>query len=153
MTDTSPGRQADMDDVGCEAAVAVRLPMLLIGPRRSTDDLIRHMQPRLARPVIEVACDAGVKTTGLDDAGTVVLQDIADLGPADQQVLLRWLEKKAAQRPLVISTSSRGLYLLVGAGRFSEHLYYRLNSVYLDCTNAAIVARPITAAMPFTQPR
>ena len=58
--------------------------------------------------------------------------------PADQQRLLQWLEE-APQRPQIISTSSRALYPLVGAGRFSEDLYYRLNSVYLDCTNPTII--------------
>ena len=96
------------------------------------------MQPRLALPVIEVACDAGLKTTALDDAGTVVLHDVEHLRPADQQRLLQWLED-APQRPQIISKSSRALYPLVCAGRFSEDLYYRLNSVYLDCTNPTII--------------
>jgi hypothetical protein len=68
----------------------------------------------------------------------VVLHDVEHLRPADQQRLLQWLEE-APQRPQIISTSSRALYPLVCAGRFSESLYYRLNSVYLDCTNPTIV--------------
>jgi len=138
MTDTRRARHADMNAEPWEAAVAVRLPMLLTGPGRTTDDWIHHMQPRLALPVIEVACDAGLKTTALDDAGTVILHDVEHLRPADQQRLLRWLED-APQRPQIISTSSCALYPLVGAGRFSEKLYYRLNSMYLDCTNPTII--------------
>ena len=64
------------------------------------------MQRRLALPVIDVACIAGVKTTALDDAGTVILYDIEHLRPADQYRLLRWLEK-APRRLHIISTSSR----------------------------------------------
>ena len=131
------GRRADMN-ADWEAALAGRLPMLLTGPARSTDDWIRHMQPRLAPPVIEVACDAGLKTTALDDAGTVVLHDVEHLRHADQQRLLRWLEARR-QRPPIISTSSLAPYPLVGAGRFSENLYYRLNTVYLDCTYPTII--------------
>ncbi|MGH6689100.1 MAG: PEGA domain-containing protein [Gammaproteobacteria bacterium] len=121
-----------------EAAVAGRLPMLLTGPGRTTDDWIHHMQPRLPLPVIEIACDAGVKTTALDDAGTVVLHDVEHLRPLDQHRLLRWFEE-TPRRAQIISTSSCALYPLVGAGRFSENLYYRLNSVYLDCTNPMII--------------
>ena len=137
MTDTCRGRHADMN-ADRDAAVAGRLPLLLTGPRSTTEDWIHHMQPRLALPLIEVACDAGVKTTGLDNAGTVVLHDVEHLRPADQRRLLRWLEK-GPERPHIISTSSRALYPLVGAGQFSESLYYRLNCVYLDCTTPAII--------------
>lgn len=137
MTDTWRTRHADMN-ADWEAAVAGRLPVLLTGPGSTTDDWLRDMQPRLALPVVEVECDADVKTTGLDYAGTVVLHDVEHLGAADQQRLLQWLEE-APQRPQVISTSSRALYPLVCAGRFSESLYYRLNSVYLDCTNPTII--------------
>jgi PEGA domain-containing protein/sigma-54-interacting transcriptional regulator len=138
MRDTCRARHADLNAEPWQAAVAVRLPMLLTGPRNTTDGWIHHMQSRLALPVIEVACDAGVKMTALDDAGTVVLHDVEHLRPADQRRLLRWLDE-APQRPQIISTSSRALYPLVGAGRFSENLYYRLNSVYLDCMNPTIV--------------
>ena len=137
MTDTWRGRHADMN-ADWEAAVAGRLPVLLTGPASTTDDWIHRMQPRLALPVVEVACDADVKTTALDDAGTVVLHDVEHLRPADQQRLLQWLEE-APHRPQIVSTSSRALYPLVCAGRFSENLYYRLNSVYLDCTNPTII--------------
>ena len=136
MTDMWRASHADMNAELWEA-VAVRLPILLTGPRSTTDDWIHHLQRRLALPVIEVACDAGLRTTALDDAGTVVLHDVERLRPADQLRLLQWLEEP--QRAQIISTSSRTLYPLVGAGRFLEDLYYRLNSVYLDRTNPTII--------------
>ena len=138
MTDTRRARHADWNAEPWEAAVASRFPMLLTGPGSTTDDWIHHMQSRLALPVIEVACDADVETTALDDAGTVVLYDVEHLRPADQQRLLLWLEE-APRRPQIISTSSRALFPLVCAGRFSESLYYRLNTVYLECTNPTII--------------
>lgn len=137
MTDTCRGHHADMH-ADWDAAVASQLSVLLTGPGSTTADWIHHMRPRLALPVIEVACDAGVRTTGLDYAGTVVLHDVEHLRPADQRRVLRWLEK-TPHRPQIISTSSCALYPLVGAGRFSENLYYRLNSVYLDCTQPTIL--------------
>ena len=137
MTDMCRANHADMNAEPWEDAVAARLPILLTGAGTTTDAWLHRMQPELALPVIEVACDAGVKTTALDDAGTVILRDVEHLRPAEQKRLLRWLEK-ASQRPHVISTSSRALYPLVRAGRFSEDLYYRLNSMYLDCTNPTI---------------
>ena len=136
MTDTGRPRRADLN-ADLEAAVASRLPTLLTGPRSTTDDWIHYMEPRLARPIIEVACDAGFKTTALNGAGTVILHDVEGLRPADQLRLLQWLQ--APDRPQIISTSSRALYPLVSAGRLSEDLYYRLNGVYLDGTSATIV--------------
>ena len=137
MADTCRASHADMN-ADCEAAVARRLPILLTGPRNTTGNWIHHIQHRLALPVIEVACDAGVKTTALAHAGTVILHDVEQLRRGDQQRLLRWLEK-APHRPQIISTSSRELCPLVGAGGFSESLYYRLNSVHLDCRNPTII--------------
>jgi hypothetical protein len=58
MTDMWHASHADMN-ADWEAAVAGRLPMLLTGPGSTTDEWIHHMQPRLALPVIEVACVAG----------------------------------------------------------------------------------------------
>lgn len=138
MTDMCRGRHADMSAEPWEAAVAVRLPILLTGPTTTTDVWIHQIQPRLALPVIDVPCIAGVDTAALDDAGTVILHDIEHLRPPDQKRLLRWLEK-APHRPHLISTSSRALYPQVRAGRFSEDLYYRLNSVYLNGTSPTIV--------------
>jgi hypothetical protein len=131
-------RHADMNAEPWEAAVAARLPILLTGPTATTDAWIHQIQRRLALPVIDVPCVAGVNTAALDDAGTVILHDIEHLRPADQKRLLWWLEK-ASHRPHIIGTSSRALYPLVRAGRFSEDLYYRLNSVYIDGTNPTIV--------------
>jgi hypothetical protein len=136
MTDTCRPRRAELNE-DLEAAVASRLPTLLTGPKNTTDDWIHYVEPRLARPVIEIACGAGVKMTALAGAGTVIFHDVEALRPADQLRLLRWFQ--APHRPQVISTSSRALYPLVRAGRLSEDLYYRLNGVYLDGTNATIV--------------
>jgi len=138
MTDMWRERHADMNAEPWEAAVAARLPILLTGPTATADAWIHQIQRRLALPVIDVPCVAGVNTAALDDAGTVILHDIEHLRPADQKRLLWWLEK-APHRPHIISTSSRALYPLVRAGRFSEDLYYRLNSVYIDGTNPTIV--------------
>ena len=138
MTDRCCANRPDMNTEPWEDAVAIRLPMLLTGPGSTTDNWIHLMEPRLALPVIEVACDAGLETAALHDAGTVVLHDVERLRSADQKRLLRWLEK-APQRPQIVSTSSRALYPLVRAGRFSENLYYRLNVVYLDGTNPTII--------------
>ena len=120
MNDTGRLVRADLN-ADLEAAVASRLPTLLTGPHSTTDDWIHHVEPRLARPVIEVACAAGLKTTALDGFRTVILHDVEQLRPMDQQRLLRWLE--TPHRSQIISTSSRALYPLVRAGRFSEDLY------------------------------
>ena len=76
------------------------------------------------------------------EGGTVFLDEIGDIGPGLQQILLRVLEngeiqpvgsgerKKVAVR--VVAATNRNLEQLVKEGRFREDLYYRINVVAID---------------------
>jgi len=71
------------------------------------------------------------------DGGTVFLDEIAEMVPALQAKLLRFLEEKTFKRVggahditvdvRVIAATNRNLEEQVKAGRFREDLYYRLN--------------------------
>ncbi len=76
------------------------------------------------------------------EGGTIFLDEIGDIGPGLQQILLRVLEngeiqpvgsgerKKVAVR--VVAATNRNLEQLVKEGRFREDLYYRINVVAID---------------------
>jgi transcriptional regulator with PAS, ATPase and Fis domain len=75
--------------------------------------------------------------------GTVFLDEIGDMGPRMQGVLLRFLETGEIRRvgsdgpPIhvdvrIISATNRDLYDLVKRGEFREDLYYRIHVVHLD---------------------
>lgn len=73
------------------------------------------------------------------DGGTVFLDEIADMSPAMQSKMLRFLQEGEI-RPIgsnqvikvdvrVISASNKDLNVLIAEGKFREDLFYRLNGV------------------------
>ena len=78
----------------------------------------------------------------LAHGGTVFLDEVGELQPDLQVKLLRVLEKRAFYRigggePVqvdvrVLAATNRDLEAMVGAGRFRQDLYYRLNVVSLE---------------------
>ncbi len=75
------------------------------------------------------------------DRGTLLLDEISEMGPGAQAALLRVLEERCVRRvggseeiPVdvrVIAVSNRALEDEIAAGRFRADLYYRLNVVRL----------------------
>ena len=65
------------------------------------------------------------------DCGTLVIHDVDGLDPAEQRVLLTWLERRT-NRVRVITTATYDLFTLVQAGVFLDQLYYRLNTIVID---------------------
>ena len=64
-------------------------------------------------------------------SATLVIRNTATLSIGAQNAILEWLTVIGEQRR-VISTSSSPLFPLVKKGRFSAHLYYRLNIIKVD---------------------
>jgi hypothetical protein len=65
--------------------------------------------------------------------GTMILHDVGAMNHEDQLRLLEWSEQ-AAGRTQIVSTAPAPLMPLVRAGVFSDRLYYRLNTVFVDAT-------------------
>ena len=77
------------------------------------------------------------------DRGTIFLDEIGDMGPRMQALLLRFLETGELRRVgsdtqaihvdvRVISATNRNLFDLVKRGEFREDLYYRIHVVQLE---------------------
>jgi DNA-binding NtrC family response regulator len=139
--------------------------VLLTGESGTGKDLaakvIHYNSERAPRPFMNITCsalpdtlleselfghergaftDARQQKTGLlesAEGGTVFLDEIAEMVPALQAKLLRFLEEKAFKRiggaadirvdVRVIAATNRNLEEAVQQGKFREDLYYRLN--------------------------
>ncbi len=76
------------------------------------------------------------------DGGTLFLDEIGEISPAIQVKLLRFLQEKTFERVggnetikvdvRVIAATNRDLASEIGAGKFREDLYYRLNVVNVE---------------------
>jgi hypothetical protein len=98
-----------------EAVPAVAAPVLAVlrGHLRAP---IHEYNPNAGNPVPEPT------------EGTLILLEVASLGPRQQAKLLRWLTDRHGSVQ-VASTSSEPLFPLVERGAFDAALYYRLNVV------------------------
>jgi transcriptional regulator of aromatic amino acid metabolism len=102
---------------------------LLCGPLPVLNAALSALQPHLGTPI--------QKSSGSDfslpriSAGTLILEQVANCSAFEQEALLVWLDAIARQVQ-VIATADLCLFDLVERGRFSDRLYYRLNTVHLD---------------------
>src|SRR5262245_40240876 len=96
--------------------------------------------------VAPVVCwDAGTTDLPADTIGSLIIHNVANLTPANQQRLLEWLSNQDRRRS-VIATSIEPFYRNVESGLFSDGLYYRLNTV-----TSCWIGNPIPAT-PGTRP-
>jgi two-component system nitrogen regulation response regulator GlnG len=138
MAGNGPAMQELFKQIGAVAARA--MPVLVLGETGSGKELtaraIHAHGPRAARRFVAVA--AAALSDGLDDAtataadtGTLFLDEIADLPPAAQPRLLRFLDDPTAGgRRLdvrLITATQRDLQDLSRRGEFRPDLLHRLN--------------------------
>jgi len=125
------------------------VPVLLLAERgagkQAAAERIHHLSQQRNGAFRVVSCaDIPEKSLGANGggdglfaAGTVYLEEIADLSPAAQARLLDTLAELEGEnathgkRARLICGSSRDLELEVKAGRFREDLYYRVSGVCL----------------------
>jgi hypothetical protein len=98
--------------------------LLLIGDARR---ILSEVQAVLAESVIEFSADLAVRLTG-----TCVVCEAEYLTQEQQSALVNRLDQEPPLR--VVAISNVRLYPLVELNRFDEILYYRLNTIVLDCT-------------------
>ena len=141
-------RQRDVDawqlsiDIDLELARSTGVNVLIVGPDPGTEELVRRLLPRGESEVVVRCHDGQLRlpspALGTDpgtdlgtDLGTIVIREVDALSSAEQYRLLQWLDATAERGPIV-STASAPLLPLVEAGMFSEVLFYRLNTIYID---------------------
>jgi Sigma-54 interaction domain len=106
-----------------------RSNVMLVGSVASTESVLLALQPAFAAPV--TSWQPGSRLALPSAGGTLVLRNVPDLTPTEQSALFDWLDRDR-RRTQVISTSTRPLMPLLEQGVFSDALYYRLNTVYLE---------------------
>jgi hypothetical protein len=109
-----------------------RLNLLLIHRTREIDNLLGLIARDLPKPIATWAPGERLVLPTFGHAGTMILRDVGSLTREDQRRLMKWLERAAGQTQ-VVSTTQAPLLPRVQAGRFDDALYYRLNTVCVDC--------------------
>lgn len=101
---------------------------LLCGPPSTIDAALAALEPYFPQPVVRWSAD-NFRSLPCRARGTVILEHAEAYEQEQQRALLKWLDEARVQ---VVSTTDRPLVDLVERGLFLDHLYYRLNTVYLD---------------------
>lgn len=117
-------------------ARTARVNLLLIHRNRPIDNVIQMISGDLPQPVATWRPGERLVLPTFGRTGTMVIHDVGSLSKEDQQRLLKWLERAAGQTQIV-STTQTPLLPRVQAGRFDDTLYYRLNTVCVDCDGIA----------------
>ena len=110
-----------------------QLNILLMGRNDAVQLVLRTLLGHVRKPVTTWSPGDPFVLPAIEHPGTLVLREVSAL-PRQQQVrLLEW-SNDGRRNPQVISTTSTPLLPLVDAGTFSDTLYYRLNTVFIDLT-------------------
>jgi hypothetical protein len=124
-------------DIDLELARNSEVNVLIVGPEPGAEELVRRLLPQTAGQVadnrITVRCHDGLMPLPSPPGGeaTLVIRDVDALSSGEQYRLLQWLDAASDHGPIV-STAAAPLLPLVEAGMFSEALFYRLNTIYID---------------------
>jgi hypothetical protein len=107
--------------------------ILIIGSGHAAEEILDGIQQTLEGPI-----ETRVLPRPLDlpdgDCRVLVLRNVGDLDEAQQAELMTWIEGNP--NVAVVSMNRTSLYALVTKGKFSERLYYRLNTVLEDASPA-----------------
>src|SRR5262249_8832736 len=113
-----------------------RLNLLLIHGARPIENLLGLIAQDMPKPIAVWKPGERLVLPTLGYSGTMILRDVGDLTREEQQRLLKWLER-ASGHTQVVSTTQSALLPIVQAGRFDDTLYYRINTVCVDCDHEA----------------
>lgn len=127
----SQTRLADLLGDDAELVSTGRANLLLVGPDDVTREVVDTLSPWFRQPVIVNHPGEPLVLAPLERVETMILHDVGAFGFADQIRLLDWLQGVGGLTQ-VISTASRPILPLIGAGAFLDTLYYRLNSLYFE---------------------
>jgi hypothetical protein len=123
-------RQAHKD---LEVAGMPRTNLLLVGGAGAIRIVLEMLWLELREPILKWHPGQRLDLPSPGRAATLILQDVDGLTSDEQHRVLGWLDETAG-KIRVVSTTPESLWPRVKAGAFSEVLYYRLNTVYVDVT-------------------
>jgi len=106
-----------------------RANALVVGSAPSTEAVLLALEPLLLDPL--TLWQPASPLTLPERGGTLVMRNVGQLSATAQATLVEWFGRDTFDTQ-VISTSPVPLYPLVEQGRFSDTLYYRLNTVYVE---------------------
>jgi hypothetical protein len=110
-----------------------RVNVLLAGRNDVVRPVLHALLGKVQKPIVSWCPGEPLALPPIERTGTLVLQEVGELGLREQIQLLEW-SGRAMGNTQVISTTSAALLPRVGAGAFIDTLYYRLNTVYVDVT-------------------
>jgi hypothetical protein len=110
-----------------------RVNLLLIAPDGVVRYVLESLLLDLRDPITRWSPGEPLLPPDPDLGGTLILNHVHALSPADQLHLIDWMES-AEGRTQVVSTTPTPLLPRVHTGEFIDVLYYRLNTVCVDVT-------------------
>ena len=120
-------KKADWD-----LARVTKANLLLVGSEQTVSNLVFAMWSIFDGPIVVRGPRERLQLSpAADPVGTLVLYGIDTLSVEEQVALNQWLGARSG-RTRVISTSSISLLPLVQSCAFSDELYYRLNTIWVD---------------------
>jgi hypothetical protein len=106
---------------------------LVMGTERATGAVLLALRADFSSPVLNAR--AGSLLTLPETPATLLIHDVSALDSADQVRLHRWLNPTPPGIS-VIAVASEPLFPLVERGAFLADLFYRLNLIVIDVSNA-----------------
>jgi hypothetical protein len=126
--------QSDTSETFAEVTFVVTLAsrgrhpdVLFVRDGMATGEALEQLLRTCAHP-LHVAPLPGEVSLPPPTEGTLILNDVAALTPAQQAALNEWLED-GGPRVQIVSITAKPLEALVKAGQFDEKLFYRLNVI------------------------
>jgi hypothetical protein len=110
-----------------------RRNILIVGSEDATETVLREVRSSLEGPIKTCVLPGPLSLPDLR-CGALILRNVSALSSSQQSDLMEWLESGPCMP--VVSVSSSPLFPLVGAGGFSDRLYYRLNMILEDADTA-----------------
>ena len=104
--------------------------VLLTGPDDRCDAIIERLRPGLTEPIVTWRPGEKLILPPEQTVGTLIIRELGDLAPAQQERLFGWLGRAATTK--VISTARGSLLPRIRTGAFRDALYYRLNTVCIE---------------------
>ena len=108
--------------------------VLVTGPRAATRAFIVAITPSLRSPIRLLDCSGRLDLP--TESGTIVLKDVDALSRHEQERLTQWLDTAQPPAWQMIALTTIPLYRQVETGAFLDALYYRLNIVHLEVSQA-----------------